>query len=306
MKRKIMDSFMVQAPASTANLGPAFDCLGLALDLWNEVRFTLGGEKLDIQISGEGESTLARDEGNLITIAFKRVYAEAGEKPAKGIQIESRNRIPLGSGLGSSSAAILCGLLGANQLLKNKFGKEALLQLGAELEGHADNLAAALYGGLVLVSKEGDEYVPRSLEFSDLQAVVVLPEIEVSTEQARKAMPTKVPLADAVFNIAKGISLAEALRDGNISQLARAMEDKLHQPYRLKLYPGAEQALRDARAAGAAAALSGAGPSLIAFVEAGREKAIAEAMRAPFMERGIGTRHYLLKSTERGAELVTT
>jgi len=304
MKRNFMDSFTVRAPASSANLGPAFDCLGLALDLWNEVRITVGGKRLDIQISGEGEDTLARDESNLIHLAFKEVFVEAGKEPAKGILIESRNRIPLSSGLGSSSAAILCGMLAANHLLEKKIDKAALLQLGVKLEGHADNLAAALYGGLVLVSQEGEKFVPRPLEFYELQAVVVLPDIEVSTAEARKAIPKKVLLGDAVFNIAQSIALAEALRDGDVSQLARAMEDKLHQPHRLKLYPGADEALRDARMAGAAAALSGAGPSLIAFVEAGREKAIAEAMRGPFMERGIGTRQYLLKSTKRAAEII--
>lgn len=291
----------VRVPASTANLGPAFDCLALALDLWNEVEFELGGSALAIEVSGEGAERLPRSEKNLAYRAFKRVYDEVSEPPPAGVTIRSHNTIPLGSGLGSSAAACLAGLMGANQLLGRPLKPELILQLGAELEGHADNLAAAMRGGLVLVRRADWRFVAQPLECAELAAVYVLPDVHLSTRAARAALPTHVPLADAVYNIGQSLQVAEALRSGDIPALAEAMQDKLHQPQRLPLIPGAAEALAAARSAGTAAALSGAGPGLIAFVEPGREKAVTEALRAPFAERKIATRQYLLRSTQQGA-----
>lgn len=293
----------VHVSASTANLGPAFDCLGLALDLWNETSFELAGNNLNIEISGEGQETLPRNDRNLILRAFERVYQETGKSLPAGIAINAKQDIPLGSGLGSSAAACLTGLLGGNVLLGEPLSREDILQIGAEIEGHADNLAAALHGGLVLVTQENGYFSAQNLECKVLTAVIVLPEILLSTRAARQALPAQVALKDAVFNIGRSIQVVESLRTGDISVLATAMDDKLHQPYRLPLIPGAAEALEAARKAGAAAALSGAGPSVIAFIEERRVKAITEVLRAPFADKGIKTRQYLLKSSEKGAQV---
>ena len=296
---------VVRVPASSANLGPAFDCLALALDLWNETTFEFSDSPLEIHIFGEGENSLPVGEINLIFRAFQRVYAEVG-KPVPGVKIDCKQAIPLGSGLGSSAAAVLTGLLGANALIHGSPGDEDILRIGMEFEGHADNLAAALHGGLVLVSGDAQGYRAQKLECAEFSTVVVLPEVQLSTQEARKVLSKQVSREDAVFNIGHSLQITEALRTGDIPALSAAMQDRLHQPYRLPLIPGAEEALRAARASGAAAALSGAGPSLIAFVEPGREKAITEAMRAPFAERGIKTRQYLLKSTYTGAQATSS
>ncbi len=295
----------VRVPASTANLGPAFDCLALALDLWNETRVELAGDRLVLEISGEGAETLPQDESNRIVQSMARVYSEVGQKLPAGIHIQCIQRIPPGAGIGSSAAATAAGLLAANMLLGQPQKMPYLLQLGAELEGHADNLAASLFGGLVLVRLEANGPVVQKLECEPLFAVVIQPDLKLSTQESRKALPNQILMADAVFNIGHSIQAVEALRNGDIPALAEAFQDRLHQPYRLPLIPGAAEAIVAAQKAGAAAALSGAGPSLIAFVEEGREKSIAEALRAPFAEKGVKTQIYSLQSTTQGAEIVT-
>ena len=299
-----MSSLRIIAPASTANLGPAFDCLGLALDLWNETEIAIGDETR-IEIEGEGVEALPRDVSHLVIRAAKAVYENLGERPPAGWQLRAHNRVPLYSGLGSSAAATATGLLAANRLSGARLALEELLTIGAAIEGHADNLAAALYGGLVLVNQAGEKVAAQRIDIPPLSCVVVLPEVQISTQQARAALPKDVPLADAVANIGHSLALLEALRAGDIAGLAAAMQDHLHQPYRLPLIPGALGALEAAQVAGGAAALSGAGPSLIAFVESGREKAVSEALRAPFGELGVATRIYRLQSTARAAATIS-
>jgi homoserine kinase len=296
-------AFVVRVPASTANLGPAFDCLGLALDLWNETRVEIRGDGLQIEIDREGAEQLPRDESNLVYRSFKRVYDEASQPLPSGLHIHCKHAIPLSSGLGSSAAATLTGLLAANALLENAHKDKHLLQLGAEIEGHADNLAAALHGGLVLVTRDEWQYRAQKLTSALFHAVIVLPEFELSTHEARLVLPQQALLADAVFNMGKSLQVVEAMRQGDLGALADAMEDRLHQPYRLPLIPGATEALAAAKRLGAAAALSGAGPSLIAFCEAAKGKAVAEAMQAAFAAAGLRTRVYTLTSSEAGAEV---
>lgn len=297
-----MTTLRILAPASTANLGPAFDCLGLTLDLWNETEIAIGDETR-IEIEGEGAEMLPRDASHLVIRAAQAVYAGLGAAPPTGWQLRARNRIPLGSGLGSSAAATATGLLAANRLSGARLALDELLQIGAAIEGHADNLAAALYGGLVLVNQMGDKWVAQPIEIPALSCVVLLPDVVISTEEARVALPAQVALGDAVANIGHSLAVLEALRAGDIGALATAMQDRLHQPYRLPLIPGAQAALEAAQAAGGAAALSGAGPSVIAFVEVGREKAVSEALRAPFAERRVAVRLYRLQNTARAAAI---
>lgn len=294
---------IIRVPASTANLGPAFDCLSLALDLWNETSLELVGDRLSIEVEGEGAGRVPLDETNLVYRAFRRFCKEVGHPLPKGLRISSKQRIPFGAGLGSSAAAILTGLLGANALLDQAMHKPKLLQLAAELEGHADNAGAALHGGLVLVSESQGGFMAQQLAAPKLHAIAIAPDQALSTQDSRRALPKQIDFKDAVFNIGRSLQVIEALRNGDIEALCAVMEDKLHQPYRFPLIPGAAEAVAAARQAGGAAALSGAGPSVIAFVEDGREKAIAEAMRAPFAERGVKTQLYLLTSSDQGAQV---
>jgi homoserine kinase len=291
----------VRVPASTANLGPAFDCLGLALDLWNETLFDLTGDSVVVEIDGEGSQKLATDGSNLVARSFVNYFAQTGETAPKGVHINAKQRIPLGGGLGSSAAALLSGMMAANAMLSKPRQPAEVLTMAANVEGHADNLAASLYGGLVLVTEENGSFDIKKLECAPLQAVLITPALQLSTMDSRKALPGEVALKDAVFNIGRSVRVTEALRSGDIAELSAAMRDRLHQPHRLALIPGAAEAVAAAQQAGAAAALSGAGLSLIAFVEPGREKPVAEAMRAPFEERGIKTELYLLNSTKAGA-----
>ncbi len=302
----------IRVPATSANLGPGFDSLGLALDLWNDTVITLAIEH-SVQVTGEGREQLVAGENNLIIRSAQKLAERLGRR-LPPLHLDCINRIPLSSGLGSSAAAKLTGLLGANVLLGKPFSKEEILDLASEMEGHPDNVASALLGGLVVstvengkvfthkISVDGNHTTVGSLE-SPFQVTVVLPDFRLSTKQARLVLPEQVPLKDAVYNISRAVLVTQAFRDGDLDLLARAMTDTLHQRYRLALIPGAQRAMDAAREAGAAAvSLSGAGPSLIAF-SAERDPAIGEAMRGAFQQAGHQARIFRLKISNHGAEV---
>lgn len=291
-----MTAVRVSVPATSANLGPGFDCLGLALSLRNRAVVSPAG-RTQVIVHGEGAGLLPQNEENLVLQAMHHLARYAG-KSLPPLQVDQENSIPVGSGLGSSAAAVVAGLLAANALLGAGLPPPLLLALATELEGHADNVAAALYGGLTLVA--GDESI--SLPIAPLQAVVVLPAVALSTQAARVALPANVPHAAAVFNLGRLGLLLQGLAKGDYALLARAMADRLHEPYRIPLIPGMEAALAAARAAGAAACLSGAGPSLIAFAAAGHEE-LARAIRSAFATAGLDSRTWLLAGDSRGAEV---
>jgi len=297
----------VRVPATTANLGPGFDCLALALDLWNRVTFRLdeSAPAGSVQgcIHGRGSSYLPLDSRNLTARAFLRLFEHAGV-PAPSASIECTNRLPLGSGLGSSASAVLAGLLGANACLPQPYPKETLLTLAAEMEGHPDNAAAALWGGLVIVtSARAGGHIVRKVPSPRLQVALAVPSYHLPTQQARAALPKSVSLADAVFNLGRTALVVEAVRRGDLSLLAEALDDRLHQPYRLPLIPGAAQALQAAAEAGAAAAgLSGAGPSLIAFC-AGDAQAVSQAMCAALRQAGLECEAFVLRTTSQAASV---
>ncbi len=295
---------MVKVPATTANLGPGFDALGLALDLWNEADFTPsqeGGKPWSVEVSGEGAAVLPADATNLVAEVARRLFEQAGQAAPAGLRIRCANRIPLGSGLGSSAAAVVAGLVGANALLGDPLDQRAVLRLAAEIEGHPDNAAAALLGGLAVVISGGGDLIARKIEIPPLTVAVVVPEFALSTHAARAALPAAAPLGDAVFNLGRTALVVEALRTGDLELLGHAMQDRLHQPYRLKLIPGAEAALAAARQAGAAAAaLSGAGPGVVAFGRAPLEP-VSQAMLAAFLAAGLPARAWTLGVSTQGA-----
>lgn len=296
-------SVTVRVPATTANLGPGFDCLGLALDIWNEVSLKLSGNSTFVQIKGEGAGQLPQDGSNLILQAARRLYEREGAVFPTGIQLQCKNSIPTSSGLGSSASAVIAGLCAAKELLNSQISDTDLLALAIEFEGHADNAAACLLGGLVIVSKAAKGWIVEKVPMQPLKAVIVLPELKLSTREARAALPESIKRQAAVDNISWTALLVHALREGRKDLLAHAMQDNLHQPYRLKLIPGAEDALQAAYAAGAyGAALSGAGPSLIAFGNDNLEE-IGKAMQEVFMENNIPSKVFLTASNTIGAHL---
>jgi homoserine kinase len=298
----------VQVPATTANLGPGLDALGLALDLWNEAAFSPADE-FSVTVRGEGADDLPRDSRNLIIRAAQRLVRES--QPALALapfHVECVNRIPPGAGMGSSAAAVLTGLLGANVLLGGPFTREAILQMAAEMEGHPDNVAPALLGGLVVSTMdEGRVLVRQILGESNLapqlHITVVVPDFRFPTEEARSVLPERVPLKDAARNIGRAILVVEALRAGDLDLLGQAMDDSLHQPYRLPLIPGAQAAVEAAKRAGAAGvALSGAGPALAAFSPS-RDGAPGKAMAEAFEAAGLSVRVFQLGVSAQGAQV---
>jgi homoserine kinase len=297
----------VKVPATTANLGPGFDALGLALDLWNEAEFVATKDKkISLSISGEGADQLPIDTNNSIVDAALQVYDLVG-KPCPGLRIHCLNRVPLGSGLGSSSAAMLTGLLGANALLGEPFTREKILKLAIEIEGHPDNVAPAMLGGLVASIIHESHVVSLRLTLTSqrtpIHITVVFPKFDFPTKQARAILPKQIDRKDAIYNISRAVIVTEAFRVGDLKMLGEAMTDKLHQPYRLPLIPGAQTAMDAMKRAGAeAVALSGAGPSLIAF-SSQNEKAIGESSKKAFEEAGLAARIFKLKISRKGAEI---
>lgn len=302
----------IRVPATSANLGPGFDSLGLALDLWNETVMTLAIE-YSVQVTGEGRERLSAGENNMIIRSAQQLAERVGKR-LPPFHVDSMNRIPLSSGLGSSAAAKLTGLLGANVLLGKPLSKDEVLELATELEGHPDNVAAALLGGLVVstveqgkvlahkVHVEGNSAPLGTLE-SPFHVTVVLPDFHIPTRLARAALPEQIAMKDAVHNISRAMLVVEAFRSADLDLLGKAMSDTLHQPHRLRLIPGAQAAMDAAKGAGASAvALSGAGPSLIAF-SADRDQAVGEAMARAFEQAGLQARIFQLRMSNHGAEV---
>lgn len=298
---------LVKVPATTANLGPGFDALGLALDLWNETEFVATADRqITVSISGEGAGKLPLNAENAIVESALKIY-ELVKKPCAGLRIRCINRVPIGSGLGSSSAAMLTGMLGANALLGSPFSDEEILKLAIETEGHPDNVAPAMLGGLVASIVHEERVIslklPAKANHSSVHVTIVLPDFDFPTKQARAILPKQIERKDAIYNISRAVLVTEALRTGDLDLLGKSMTDMLHQPYRLPLIPGAQAAMQAARQAGAAAvALSGAGPSLIAF--SSKEKpSIGAVMQRAFESAGLTARIFELGTSYEGAEV---
>jgi len=280
---------LVRVPATSANLGPGFDALGLALALYNEVSLAEADE-LVVSIDGEGAGRLDTGPDNVVARAAQMAFEAAG-RPFRGAAIHCVNRIPLQRGLGSSAAAWVGGLAAANALLGEPIDRMGLLTLAARAEGHPDNVAAAVLGGLAVSCAEGAAVaavrlpVPPALRF-----VVLVPEIESATREARAVLPNEVSRGDAVFNVQRVSLLLAALASGRTDLLATAMQDRLHQPYRLRLFPWMDAVAAAARKAGAlGCVLSGAGPSILAVVPEGAE-GVARAMEHALKDAGLSGR----------------
>ena len=300
----------VTVPASSANLGPGFDVLALALDLVNTYDVWEIPTELRIEVEGEGAGLIARDQDNLFYTAMTSYFVLAGYQPS-GLHIREQNRIPLGRGLGSSAATIVGGLVAARSISGYRMDDERLLNLAGSLEGHPDNVAAALGGGFILVlPEEGEQYSVRRLPWPmHVGCALFVPELLVSTDSAREVLPRSYPREDVVHNLSRVALFVAAVQEGRAEDLTLATQDRLHQPYRRELVPGLDDIIAAALGAGALGAfLSGAGPTVMALFDRRREGAgpvIGEAMAAVARRSGLEGRNLVAEVKSTGAEAST-
>jgi len=267
MSQFSQSTVVVKIPASTANLGPGFDAIGMALSLYAWLELSVSN-KTEIVLYGDGMDGIPTDETNLVYKIAQQVFTKAGfqEQP---IKISMYSDIPLTRGLGSSASAIVGALVAANALIGDYFTKQELFNMATEIEGHPDNVGAAMFGGIIVSSWDGVNapYV-KIKPPKQLSTILAIPHFQLSTEKARHALPDSYSKQDTVFNLGKSALLVAALAEGKLELLGAALQDKVHQPYRAALVPGLLTILEQAQEKGAlGAALSGAGPTVIVFVE---------------------------------------
>ncbi len=313
-----VDSVSVIVPATTANLGPGFDCIGAALTLYNEFKFMrvdssflLEGEvgKVKISVTGAEAEQMQTDESNLLYQAFVKLYQHLGQTPPP-VQIEIKLGVPMARGLGSSATAIVGGLVGANVLAGEPLSQSQVMELAIAMEGHPDNVVPALLGGCRLAATGVEVEPPRRQEWEicdvpwceNIVPVVAIPDFELSTKEARQVLPTQVSRADAIFNTAHLGLLLRGLETGNGDWLKAALQDKLHQPYRKRLIQGYNVVETAAIAAGAyGMVISGAGPTLLALTDISNSEAVAAAMSAAWQSQGISPTVRSLEIDTQGA-----
>lgn len=298
------ETIKVKVPATTANMGPGFDCLGMALELFNEIHMGLAPGVISIDIEGEGAEDIKKDESNIVWRAAQRVFQEVGYKNP-GLWIKLINQIPTSRGLGSSAAAIVGGVVAANQLTGAKLTQDRLLALATELEGHPDNVAPALLGGVVIsVLAEGEVHHLKIMPPAELNTVVAIPDFKLSTHAARNVLPKKVSLKDAIFNLSRAALLVGALCEKRLDLLYIAGQDALHQPYRSSLVPGMREVMQVAIQAGALnVTLSGAGPTVLALTNS-RSEEIARSMKQAFVGAGTSCQIKYLKPAVEGTKIL--
>ena len=298
----------VLAPATTANLGPGFDCLGMALDLWNRLEVLPAGGPPEgnarVEISGEGAHELATDASNLTFRSMQFLFDEAGIAMPP-LRLRCHNAIPLSRGMGSSAAAIAGGLAAANALCANPYSGNELLEMAATIEGHPDNVAAAVLGGLQLVVSDGPQLYTAPIPVpEDVQAVLLIPESRIATADARAVLPVQVSMADAVFNMGRVALLVAGMALDRPQYLDVATQDRLHQPYRQPLFPAIKVIFAAARDAGALGVfLSGSGSTVLALTR-GREMTVAYEMFEAARLTGIASRLEITRPAVKGAHVV--
>ena len=276
----------VRVPASSANLGPGFDAFGLALTLYDDVVAQVSDDAgIRVDVHGEGADAVPRDHRHLVAKAMLRGFDALGGRP-RGVDLVCANRIPHGRGLGSSAGAIIAGLLLARALVvggEERLPDPALLELATSLEGHPDNVAACLYGGVVVAFTRatGQVEVLRLTAAPSIVPVVCVPSSSVPTKKARALLPETVPHADAAFNAARAALLVPALTS-RTDLLLEATDDRLHQPYRRPAYPRTADLVAKLRGAGIPAAVSGAGPTVLALADATSAPTVAALAGARF------------------------
>jgi homoserine kinase len=284
-----MTTATIRVPATTANLGAGFDCIGAALSLYNEFTLTeIDAPDLVIAVRGLEAARVNTDATNLAYQAFLKLYQRI-DRTSPVIQLEIKLGVPLARGLGSSATAIVGGLLGANILAGSPLSPAEVMQLAIEMEGHPDNVVPALIGGCRLAATAANGWAIADIPWhSSIAVVVAIPDFELSTEAARSVLPTEYSRADAIFNTAHFGLLVRGLETGNAEWLTAALTDRIHQPYRQRLIPGYDDVSQAVIAAGGyGMVISGAGPTLLALSTIERAPAIAQAMSAAWATHQI-------------------
>ncbi|MCH7835853.1 MAG: homoserine kinase [Chloroflexi bacterium] len=286
-------SVTVRVPATSANLGPGFDCLGLALDIWATITLSRDAPKVD--------HALAR----MADIAARALFAAAELEPLSGYEAAYEGSIPIARGLGASAVARAGGVLAANALAGDPFDREHLLFLAAELEGHADNVAPALFGGFQVAVRDRSRLTHLGVPLPEgLKAVLLVPELRMPTQKSRKLLPQSLTREDAVQNTARAALLVAALGQGRFDLLDEATKDRLHQPARAKLFPAMYGIFDAAKSAGAHCAYLSGGGSTICALCSDNEQGIADAMLEAARSRDVAAETLITAPTERGAEIV--
>lgn len=283
----------VRVAATSANLGPGFDSLGIALEIAQDVTLRVG--------PGGGSNGLAR----LVLDAARSAYRLAHVEVPAEMDATGEPTIPIGRGLGASAAARAAGIVGANALMGGRLSDDQMLALGAGLEGHADNMAPALFGGLRIVVREGDQFTHLAAPIADgLSVVVFIPDFEMPTAESRRLLPQTLPKEDAVHNIGRAAMLVAALGSGAWDKLALATQDRLHQPARARIFPAMPQVFEAAREAGAHCAYLSGGGSTIAAFATDRQDAIARAMLEQAAALGYSGRTLVTRVSQAGAKVL--
>jgi homoserine kinase len=297
-------SVSVRVPATTANLGAGFDCIGAALSLYNQFTFTLA-DSFQIIARGTEADRVAVDEQNLAYQAFVQVFDRL-QRPIPGIKLEIDLEVPLARGLGSSATAIVGGLLGANGLAGLPLSLAEIMAMAIAMEGHPDNVVPALIGGCRLAASYGEKWEICDVPWhSNIVPVVAIPNFELSTAEARQVLPTTYSRADAVFNISHLALLMRGLETGNGQWVRAGMVDKIHQPYRQQLIKGYVEVETAAVTAGAyGIVISGAGPTLLALVDESRVPAVVQAIAEAWQAVGIESMVQTLQLDLAGAQIL--
>lgn len=267
----------VKVPATSANMGPGFDCFGIALSLYNTVTLeetVYPTNGLEINILGSQDEALSTftvptDKSNIVYKAVELLYNYTGQTPP-ALRINIQSNIPIAKGLGSSASVIVGGVLAANKLLGNPADEAALLSIANEIEGHPDNIAPAMLGGLVVSSVEDDSsIIYRKIEWPDSWKLIIgVPDYELATQISRSVLPETVAFADAVYNAKRSAMFVQALHTKDKELMKLALQDKLHQPYRARLVPGLNEIIEELKQTDAiGCVLSGAGPSILVIAE---------------------------------------
>ena len=306
----VTSTVTVTVPATTANLGPGFDCIGAALSLYNSFQFSRlepsATEKLKITVTGQEAAKVKTDESNLAYVAFVTLYDRLNQSPPP-VAIHIDMQVPLARGLGSSATAIVGGLVGANVLAGAPLSQVEVMQLAIELEGHPDNVVPALLGGCRLAASHtpGGSWEICDIPWHpDIVPVVAIPDFELSTAEARKVLPADYSRADAIFNAAHLGLLVRALAAGDHNWLRCALQDKIHQPYRRSLIRGYEAVQEAAVAAGACGmVISGAGPTLLALTDVTNADAVVREMAAAWAEFGVKADVRAIDLDTQGAQI---
>lgn len=308
----------VKVPATTANIGPGFDCLGMALPLYNTITIeetVLPGTGVEINVISESSAIdelalehIPLDENSLVYKAVELLYNSIGQTPGE-LKINIHSSIPVARGLGSSASVVVGALIAANELLGHPADEVALLSIASELEGHPDNITPAIIGGLVLASQEDDgTVIYRKLEWPSEWAITVcIPDFELSTDIARSVLPKEVPMKDAIFNAQRLGMFVQAVYTKDTELMKLALKDKLHQPYRMKLMPGLDKIMDNLRFIDSVlgCVISGAGSSILVISEKNDLDKIKNVVKETWADQNIKCEIRTMNVEQNGAQIVS-